>query len=40
MRKWAADDHEAFANHTADGHDVLYLADIEYLERNADSLLG
>ena len=38
MREWAAEGHEAFAEHIADGHDVLYLADIEYLRVNSHKL--
>lgn len=31
MRKWAASGNEAFARHIAEGHDILYVNDIEYL---------
>ena len=38
MRAWAADGHEALAQHVTDGHDIRYLKDIEYLDENLERL--
>lgn len=40
MRSWAAAGNTSFAGHIADGHDLLYLDDIEYLAARTAELVG
>jgi aminoglycoside phosphotransferase (APT) family kinase protein len=40
MRQLAAAGHAAFQQHLRDGHDVLYLRDVDYLEANRALLIG
>lgn len=40
MRQLAADGHPAFQQHLRDGHDLLYLQDVEYLAANRTLLAG
>ena len=40
MRQLAADGHPAFQQHLRDGHDTLYLRDVDYLEANRALLIG
>ena len=40
MRQLAADGHAALQQHLREGHDALYLRDVDYLETNRALLIG